>query len=112
MPLHQCSKVFQVSHSVSSSSAPYRLNDALARNISGLESVLLLRRKKEIKGIEIKRSAPRRTADALRRHAADAVKSLFPDRRKDLPFSLNVFGMGFDLSQMEQADLILSLIHI
>lgn len=106
MPLHQCSKVFQVSHSVSSSSAPYRLNDALARNISGLESVLLLRRKKEIKGIEIKRSAPRRTADALRRHAADAVKSLFPDRRKDLPFSLNVFGMGFDLSQMEQADLI------
>ena len=106
VPLHQCSKVFQVSHSVSSSSAPYRLNDALARNISGLESVLLLRRKKEIKGIEIKRSAPRRTADALRRHAADAVKSLFPDRRKDLPFSLNVFGMGFDLSQMEQADLI------
>ena len=34
------------------------------------------------------------------------LKSLFPDRRKDLPFSLNVFGMGFDLSQMEQADLI------
>lgn len=46
VPLHQCSKVFQVSHSVSSSSAPYRLNDALARNISGLESVLLLRRNK------------------------------------------------------------------
>uniref|UniRef100_UPI003A847F56 glycosyltransferase n=1 Tax=Akkermansia sp. TaxID=1872421 RepID=UPI003A847F56 len=59
-----------------------------------------------INRIEIPRSAPRRTADALRRHAADAVKSLFPDRRKDLPFSLNVFGMGFDLSQMEQADLI------
>lgn len=49
--------VFQVSHSVSASSAPYRLNDALNRNISDMESVLLLRRRKGIDGLEISRSA-------------------------------------------------------
>ncbi|WP_418390789.1 hypothetical protein [Akkermansia sp.] len=44
--------VFQVSHSVSASSAPYRLNDALNRNISDMESVLLLRRRKGIDGLK------------------------------------------------------------
>ena len=67
--------VFQVSHSVSASSAPYRLNDALNRNISDMESVLLLRRRKGIDGLEISRSAARRATDALRRHLVTAQDS-------------------------------------
>lgn len=99
-------KVFQVSHSVSSSSAPYRLNDALNQYIPGMESVLLLRRIKGIDGQEIRRSPVRRMADALRRHMAHGMGSLLPERKKELPFSLNVLGMGFSLSQMEEADLV------
>lgn len=98
--------VFQVSHSVSASSAPYRLNDALNRNISDMESVLLLRRRKGIDGLEISRSAARRATDALRRHLAHGFDALLPERRRDLPFSLNVLGMGFDTAQMEKADLV------
>ncbi|MFR8406487.1 glycosyltransferase [Akkermansia sp.] len=98
--------VFQVSHSVSASSAPYRLNDALNRNISDMESVLLLRRRKGIDGLEISRSAARRATDALRRHLAHGFDALLPEKRRDLPFSLNVLGMGFDTAQMEKADLV------
>lgn len=43
----QCRTIFQVSHSVSASSAPYRLSDALNRHIPGLKSTLLLRRARE-----------------------------------------------------------------
>lgn len=98
--------VFQVSHSVSASSAPYRLNDALNRNISDMESVLLLRRRKGIDGLEISSSAARRATDALRRHLAHGFDALLPEKRRDLPFSLNVLGMGFDTAQMEKADLV------
>lgn len=52
----QCRTIFQVSHSVSASSAPYRLSDALNRHIPGLKSTLLLRRRKEIDGLEIHRT--------------------------------------------------------
>ena len=92
----QCRTIFQVSHSVSASSAPYRLSDALNRHIPGLKSTLLLRRRKGIDGLEIHRSPARRAADALRRHLAHGFDILLPARRKDLPFSLNVLGMGFD----------------
>lgn len=71
--------VFQVSHSVSASSAPYRLNDALNRNISDMESVLLLRRRKGIDGLEISRSAARR---ATTRCAAIWRMDLTPCCRK------------------------------
>lgn len=98
--------VFQVSHSVSASSAPYRLNDALNRNISGMKSILLLRRRKGIDGLEIRRSGARRATDALCRHLAHGFDGLLPERRRDLPFSLNVLGMGFDTAQMEKADLV------
>lgn len=92
----QCRTIFQVSHSVSASSAPYRLSDALNRHIPGLKSTLLLRRRKEIDGLEIHRTPARRATDALRRHLAHGFDILLPERRKDLPFSLNVLGMGFD----------------
>lgn len=102
----QCRTIFQVSHSVSASSAPYRLSDALNRHIPGLKSTLLLRRRKGIDGLEIHRSPARRAADALRRHLAHGFDILLPARRKDLPFSLNVLGMGFDTAQMEKADVV------
>ena len=44
----QCRTIFQVSHSVSASSAPYRLSDALNRHIPGLKSTLLLRSAKKL----------------------------------------------------------------
>jgi hypothetical protein len=44
--------------------------------------------------------------DALRRHLAHGFDILLPERRKDLPFSLNVLGMGFDTAQMEKADVV------
>lgn len=56
----QCRTIFQVSHSVSASSAPYRLSDALNRHIPGLKSTLLLRRRKKIDGLEIHRTPARR----------------------------------------------------
>lgn len=102
----QCRTIFQVSHSVSASSAPYRLSDALNRHIPGLKSTLLLRRRKEIDGLEIHRTPARRATDALRRHLAHGFDILLPERRKDLPFSLNVLGMGFDTAQMEKADVV------
>lgn len=71
-----------------------------------MESVLLLRRRKGVNGLEIKRSAARRATDALRRHLAHGFNVLLPERRRDLPFSLNVLGMGFDTAQMEEADLV------
>lgn len=71
-----------------------------------MESVLLLRRRKGIDGLEISRSAARRATDALRRHLAHGFDALLPERRRDLPFSLNVLGMGFDTAQMEKADLV------
>ena len=79
----QCRTIFQVSHSVSASSAPYRLSDALNRHIPGLKSTLLLRRRKGIDGLEIHRSPARRAADALRRHLAHGFDILLPARRKD-----------------------------
>lgn len=106
MAFPQCRTIFQVSHSVSASSAPYRLSDALNRHIPGLKSTLLLRRRKGIDGLEIHRSPARRAADALRRHLAHGFDILLPARRKDLPFSLNVLGMGFDTAQMEKADVV------
>lgn len=102
----QCRTIFQVSHSVSASSAPYRLSDALNRHIPGLKSTLLLRRRKKIDGLEIHRTPARRATDALRRHLAHGFDILLPERRKDLPFSLNVLGMGFDTAQMEKADVV------
>lgn len=102
----QCRTIFQVSHSVSASSAPYRLSDALNRHIPGLKSTLLLRRRKGIDGLEIHRTPARRATDALRRHLAHGFDILLPERRKDLPFSLNVLGMGFDTAQMEKADVV------
>lgn len=102
----QCRTIFQVSHSVSASSAPYRLSDALNRHIPGLKSTLLLQRRKEIDGLEIHRTPARRATDALRRHLAHGFDILLPERRKDLPFSLNVLGMGFDTAQMEKADVV------
>lgn len=71
-----------------------------------MESVLLLRRRKGIDGLEISRSAARRATDALRRHLAHGFDALLPEKRRDLPFSLNVLGMGFDTAQMEKADLV------
>ena len=71
-----------------------------------MESVLLLRRRKEVDGLEMKRSSARRATDALRRHLAHGFDFLLPERRGDLPFSLNVLGMGFDAAQMENADLV------
>lgn len=106
VPSPQRRTVFQVSHSVSASSAPYRLNDALNRHISGMDSVLLLRRRKGVDGLEIRRAAVRRATDALRRQLARVFDFLLPERRRDLPFSLNVLGMGFDAAQMEKADLV------
>ncbi|HBI12735.1 MAG TPA: hypothetical protein DDX86_03730, partial [Akkermansia sp.] len=82
------------------------MSDALNRHIPGLKSTLLLRRRKGIDGLEIHRSPARRAADALRRHLAHGFDILLPARRKDLPFSLNVLGMGFDTAQMEKADVV------
>lgn len=100
----QAFKVAQVSHNVSESSAPYRLNEALGRHAE-MESYLLLRRTKNGVGEELIRSSARRTGDALKRLLARAIcRMTFPYDR-NTPF-YSVLGMGFNQKQMEKADIV------
>lgn len=97
-------RVAQVSHNVSESSAPYRLNEALGRHAE-IESYLLLRRTRNGVGEEITRSSVRRVGDALKRLLARSICRMTVPYDRNTPF-YSVLGMGFKKEQMEKADIV------
>lgn len=98
-------KVAQISHNVSESSMPYRLNDALNRHAEGTDSHLLLRRAGNGIGKEIRRSCYRRMQDSAKRWVARGMCRLTVPYDRNTPF-YSVLGMGFSVDQMEEADIV------